>query len=438
MNLRARFPHALPGVLWLALLAPLFFASYGWANHRAAAQAAVPSIVFDWERHIPFVPWTIVPYWSIDLFYGLSLLLARTRTELTRHALRLLTAQALCVAAFVLWPLRFSSPRPAADGWAGVLFDALAGFDLPYNQAPSLHIVLLLILWDFYRRQLRGAGAWVLHVWSALIGVSVLTTYQHHAIDIPAGLAVGALCLWLWPLDGDRPAWRSAADPARWRLAGVYAAGAAGLALAGWGLGQWHRSAWLLHWPALSLALVALCYAGLGEAGFQKGADGRHSLAVRLLMAPYRLGAWVNARAWTRRLPPSVRVAVPAAHDVWLGRLPLPWEADHGRFARVLDVTAELAAGHPGTHSTPWLDLVPPSAAQLRAAADTVQRLALQGPVLVCCALGFSRSAAVVATWACRHGGCASVDQALQVLRNARPQVVLQPALVRVISEAAA
>ena len=58
--------------------------------------------------------------------------------------------------------------------------------------------------------------------------------------------------------------------------------------------------------------------------------------------------------------------------------------------------------------------------------------------MLVCCALGFSRSAAVVATWACRHGGCASVDQALQVLRNARPQVVLQPALVRVISEAAA
>ena len=57
---------------------------------------------------------------------------------------------------------------------------------------------------------------------------------------------------------------------------------------------------------------------------------------------------------------------------------------------------------------------------------------------LVLGAVVFFSGAAVVATWACRHGGCASVDQALQALRAARPQVVLQPALVRVISEAAA
>ena len=39
---------------WLALLGPFFYASYGLANHLAAARAHVPSIVFDWERHIPF------------------------------------------------------------------------------------------------------------------------------------------------------------------------------------------------------------------------------------------------------------------------------------------------------------------------------------------------------------------------------------------------
>jgi protein-tyrosine phosphatase/membrane-associated phospholipid phosphatase len=421
-----------PGLLWLAVLAPLFFISYGFANHRAAALPAVPSIVFDWERHIPLWPWTILPYWSIDLFYGLSLLVCRTRLELTRHALRLLTAQLVCVGGFLLFPLRFSTPRPAVDGWAGSLFDALAGFDLPYNQAPSLHIVLALILWDFYRRHLRGPARGVVHVWSALIGVSVLTTYQHHAIDIPTGLLAGALCLWLWPLEGPRPAlWPWTAQPQRRRLALLYGAAALGLALAA-GTG---RPLWWLYWPAASLALVAVCYAGPGAAGFQKRANGRHSVAVRLLMAPHRLGAWVNARCWTRRLPASV----PVEGHVWLGRLPLPWEADHRRFERLVDVTSELASHrHPGSHSAGWLDLVDPEPSQLLAAAEAVQHAATRGPVLVCCALGFSRSAAVVATWAGVHGGCADVDGAVEKVRQARPEVVMKPGLLKAVAQAIA
>ena len=86
-----------PGLAWLLVLGPLFFVSYGFANHQAAGAAAVPSIVFDWERHIPLWPWTILPYWSIDFFYGLSLLVCTTRLELHRHGLRLLTAQVLSI-----------------------------------------------------------------------------------------------------------------------------------------------------------------------------------------------------------------------------------------------------------------------------------------------------------------------------------------------------
>ena len=423
-----------PGALSLLVLGPLFFISYGWANKHAAAMAQipgqVPSIVFDWERHIPLLPWTILPYWSIDIFYGLSLLICRTRLELRQHALRLLSAQLICVTAFVLLPLHFFTPRPAVSGWAGQLFDALAGFDLPYNQAPSLHIVLLLILWDFYRRRLQGLALLGLHVWSLLIGVSVLTTFQHHAIDIPTGLLAGLVCLWLWPLDGAPLRWQWADSPARRRIALVYAAGALLLALAA-GLG---RAGWWLYWPAASLAIVALCYAAVGSAGFQKGADGRLSLAASWLLWPHRLGAWVNARCWTRRLPSSV----PVAGAVWMGRLPLVWERDHRRFDRLVDLTTELAPRHRSSQAVGWLDLTVPSAAQVLAAVQSVQHAAVQGPVLVCCALGFSRSAAVVVAWACVHGGCATLEQALQLVRKARPEVVLKPELIAVIRQAVA
>lgn len=424
-------PFWKPGLAWLLVLAPLFFVTYGFANHRTAALPAVPSIVFDWERHIPLVPWTILPYWSIDFFYGLSLLICSTRLELARQARRLLTAQVICIAGFLLFPLRFSTPRPAVDGWAGQLFDALAGFDLPFNQAPSLHIVLLLILWDFYRRRVHGIGLLALHVWSALIFVSVLTTYQHHFIDIPTGLLAGALCLWLWPLEGERPRWRWTASTARRRLACFYGAGALLCALLAGGGG---RAWWWLYWPAASLALVALCYAALGGQGFQKHVDGRHSAASRLLFWPYRLGAWLNARAWTWRVPASAAID----DRVWLGRAPLPWEPDHRRFAQVIDLACELSLHHAGTQAHGWLDLTEPTPAELRTAALALQQAAQRGPVLVCCALGYSRSAAVVVAWLCLHGPRLGVADALQQVRRARPQVVLKPPMVRAIELAVA
>jgi membrane-associated phospholipid phosphatase len=202
MNTPAAAAPTIPwqrGVAWLLFLGPFFFLSYGFANSMAARWQVSDSLVYDWERHIPFLPWTILPYWSIDLFYGLSFLLCRTALQVDRHALRLLTAQLVSVACFLAFPLRFSFSRPDADGLFGALFDALAGFDLPYNQAPSLHISLLVILWVRFAAATRGPLRGLVDAWAALIAVSVLTTYQHHFIDLPSGALVGLLCLWLWP-----------------------------------------------------------------------------------------------------------------------------------------------------------------------------------------------------------------------------------------------
>lgn len=57
-------------LLWLAFLGPFFFISYGGSNWLASQRTDVGAIVFAWERHIPFVAWTIVPYWLIDRNYS--------------------------------------------------------------------------------------------------------------------------------------------------------------------------------------------------------------------------------------------------------------------------------------------------------------------------------------------------------------------------------
>jgi protein-tyrosine phosphatase/membrane-associated phospholipid phosphatase len=410
--------------LWLAFLAPFFYLSYGFANHLAAQRVDVGAVVFDWERRMPFVAWTIIPYWSINLFYGLSLFLCRTCDELHTHGRRLLTAQIIAVGCFLLFPLGFSFARPESDGIPGMFFAALASFDKPFNQAPSLHIALLVILWDLYRRLLPQNLHWLLHGWSLLIAVSVLTTYQHHFIDIPTGALLGVFCLWLWPLDASSPL-RTAClnhDPKRRRLAMFYAIGAAvcfGTATVG-GIALW------LCWPGIALLMVALQYAVFGVEGFQKNDTGRMSHGARWLLAPYRLGAWINSRLWTAREAPSVQIAT----RVWLGRMPTAAQARALGIARIVDVSAELSTptGIP-TRCVPMLDLIAPTPAQLAAAAEAIDaQLRDDGDVLVCCALGYSRSAAAVAAWLLQTGRADNADEAVERIRRLRPQLVLHAA----------
>lgn len=413
--------------LWLAFLGPFFFVSYGLAGAWTAQLPHVPSSWWAWEKQIPFLDWSIVPYMSIDAFYAASLFLCATRAELDTHGRRLLAATIISVAGFLLFPLKFDFVRPATSGVYGALFDLLTGFDKPFNQAPSLHVSLLLLLWLVYARHLRGPALWALHGWFALIGISVFTTFQHHIIDGVGGVIVAIVCVYLFP---DAPhAWQSQARAPAKRLAGLY--GAAGLCclLAPLLWGGW---AWLLAWPAVSLLLVAGAYRWWGVAVFQKAAAG-HSWAARALLLPYQGAAWLSSRWFTRHGSACVQVCP----GVWLGRAPGQGDWHAAPFAAVLDLTAELAPGPEALGRTyacvPMLDLVAPSPRQLARAVDALARLRQHGPVLVHCALGYSRSALVVAAWLLRHGVAASPEAAVSLVRAARPQIVLGPASLHLL-----
>ena len=405
----------------LLLLAPFFFLTYGAATLLTSMRTEVGSIVYAWERSIPFWPWTIVPYWSIDVFYGISLFICTTDHELDVHVRRLLTAQLVAVICFILFPLTFTFDRVIPDGFAGWLFNALAQFDRPFNQAPSLHIALLVILWTRYAHHVSGFARVVMDAWFALVGASVLTTYQHHFIDVPTGALLGFACLWLWPEDGPGPfaEFRRTDDPARARLARYYTMGTLALLIAGVAIGG--AGLWLI-WPAVSLGLVAANYGFLGAAGFQKDADGAMGLGARWLYAPYIAAAWLNSRIWTRRDAASV----PIGDDVFLGRIP----ARRIAFASVIDLCAELPglAKTPAWRAMPMLDLVAPAPGQLRSLAGMIERTRTAGPVLVCCALGYGRSAAAVATWLLITDRVDTIDAAYERIRRVRPGVVVTAA----------
>lgn len=451
------------GLFCLLYLAPFFFLTYGFANQYASQLLHVPVVVFDWEKHIPLWPWTIVPYWSIDLFYGLSLLLCCNKFELKQHLLRLLLAQIISIGCFLLFPLRFSFERPELSGFFGLWFDVLMGFDKPFNQAPSLHIVLLIILWDFYRRHTQGGLRLFVDLWAFLIGISVLTTWQHHFIDIPTGILVGALCLWMFPMQSRSPFKKDPYQkitPKHLKLGMFYLIPSViftALAFIFKGFMLW------LLYPAVSLFLVSLSYFLARPHLFQKQINGKFSHASWILFAPYLCFAWLNSRIWTKKHPEDSKILSLYQLDIYLGRIP----SHHNtlNYSGLFDCCAELPRPvlpqqqaqitKSKAHQFLSLDLIPLQANQLEQAVLKLEQLIsecdaqasknnirvehqtpfeinsmAQQKILIFCALGYSRSCSVLCAWLIKHQHAHSAQQAIAMVQAARPWIVIkQPQL---------
>ena len=450
----------------LALVGALFYTSYGLSNHYAASLAYVPEIAFAWERGIPFWAWTIVPYWSLNLMYAAAFFLCRNACEQNRYVAQLVSAQIIATTCFMLFPLHFGWPKPPTDGLWGWLFDSLVAFDLPYNQAPSLHIALSIIVGAFYWTRFPKIRL-PIFLWQSLIALSVLTTYQHHFIDVPTGALLGWLVLWAIPQHGVSPFRRpfdtqgrlktseasfceaktNAVSFARTSEASfreaktspetrsreikitiLYLAGAVLSALLSFFGGVW---LWML-WVSVSLSVVAFAYLTGNAAVFQKQADGRLSAAATILLLPYLVGVRLNMAYWLRGKAKTAQVR----DDVWIGSI----SGISDDLPAILDVCAEYPRPrYRGAYrALPLLDMVAPSENDLMRAASLLEALRRQhGKVLTCCALGYGRSAAVVLTWLLVYGGCQDLAQATAELKQARPQMVLPPETARAVEAAA-
>lgn len=480
----------------LVVVTAIFYASYGATNALASARTNVPEIYFAWERALPFWAWSIVPYWSLNLLYALGFFLCRDARELARYVTQLLVAQTIATLFFIAFPLQMSWEKPVVWGLSGFLFSSLAAFDLPFNQAPSLHIILCVVVGAFYLRKARAV--WLkaaLVTWFALIGLSVLTTYQHHFIDIPTGLAAGFLVLLIRPLEGAPLRFVMARETARYKWAALYL-GLAFLTLFAAILGAKIWGAWMLwlSWASLSFALVACGYAFLGAGVFAKNEQGRHAAAAKALLFPYLCVARLNALFWLR----GRRLSDEILPGLYLGSV-----KQAGKFDAVLDCAAEFErpGGAQIYASAPMLDMITPSADELKRGADELERFvkrALCGgenlpqraaelgsnfntkagyahgrdfkfneqvdsrtnlqtrgtaneseiaeagqnltganeraaeandkKVLVCCALGYGRSASVLLAWMVIYAGF-SFEDALNLLKSRREKIAVASSL---------
>jgi membrane-associated phospholipid phosphatase len=188
-------------------------ALYGPLNHG-------PNRIFlrtDLDGSIPLVPVFAVPYLSLIPFIGASLLaMMLVRARVYRSAALSMIAAWLISYAFYFF-LQSYVDRPVVPG--NDVFSALVrriyASDAPYNDFPSLHTSLSMIIAIHWWRIDRRIGVPVA-VWTAVIVASTTLVHQHYLADVALGVVVAAgssavfLRTWGAPR---RPAQAGAGDP---------------------------------------------------------------------------------------------------------------------------------------------------------------------------------------------------------------------------------
>lgn len=405
-------------------LSALFLVVYGWTNWFTAQRANVPTLFFEWEHLIPFVPLMIAPYMSIDLFFVAAPFLCRHEKELATFTKRIAAATVVAGICFLLFPLRFAFERPHASGWLGAFFDWFRAMDQPYNLLPSLHIAFRTILAQLYARHTRGILRAASNVWFILIGLSAVLTYQHHIMDVFAGFALGAYCLYFI----QESSWRLPVIENR-RVGVYYVIGT--LVVGAFVLLWWPWGA-LLLWPMIALAVTASAYFGLGPGIFRKR-EGQLPWTTWWALGPYLLGQHISrfyyrlrCRAWDAVTP-----------HVWIGST-----LTHGEAAAavrlgvtaVLDLTAEFSAPRPFRQlryrNIQILDLTAPQLDQLQEIAEFIDQEATRGIVFIHCKIGYSRTGAAAGAYLLYSGKATTVVEALELLRQVRPTMIVRPEVV--------
>jgi membrane-associated phospholipid phosphatase len=178
---------ALDAALVAAILATN--ALYGPLNHG-------PNRIFlrtGLDASIPLVPAFAIPYVSLIPFVGVSLLaMMLFRVRVYRSAaFSMIVAWLVSYAAFFFLQSYVERPMVSGNDFFSTLVRRIYASDAPYNDFPSLHTSLSMIIaihWWYIDRRIGIPVA----VWTALIVVSTLLVHQHYVADVAFGIVVAA------------------------------------------------------------------------------------------------------------------------------------------------------------------------------------------------------------------------------------------------------
>lgn len=262
----------------LIISALLFSVIYNFSGWYASNSKHVHSFVLNFEDRIPFLSWMVIPYMSSGLFFCLIFFFCSSYKELSLLTKRINFITLVSGIIFILFPLKHTFVKPEVDSpLLGFFFQFLGTWDTNYNQAPSLHISYALIFWSVFRNWKNKTQRALIIIWLSLMGISTITIYQHHLIDIAASFVLVSITFFIFPDTKKR----------NLQVGTVYSIASAICLLFALLVYPYSvLSCFLLLWLVLLLFLIGKAYLQ-SNARFLKYKDGRIPLFKKAVFFPY-------------------------------------------------------------------------------------------------------------------------------------------------------
>ncbi|WP_083535153.1 phosphatase PAP2 family protein [Chryseobacterium kwangjuense] len=410
------------------LCAVVFMVVYNFAAWYTSTLEKVPSFVFDFETYIPFLPWTIIAYMTSGIFFCLVFFFCTDKEQLKVLTKRMLFVTVIAGLCFIAFPLKFSLQKPPVEEFfLNYPYQFLKIFDSPFNQSPSLHIAYAFIFWTVFSRIKRYRT--LLMLWLLFLGISTLTTYQHHCIDILSGTVLAHAGFIIFPYRKNDFHYRNFYIANFYFLFGWILVSAALL------MNHFHHYSWLLMlWPALMFILIGNHYQK-NNVYFLKDKKGNIPSGKKIFYAPYILIYhifWKFLRKNKKPLEIAPRIYISSRPD----RKDL-FNFEINNDTLVYDLSAEMEElpdlrNKSSYHSFPFLDIgtfdIGETQELIREITENYKKLPADGKIFIHCTMGFTRST-IIGILVMKNILSLPVDEAVTTMKGIHKNAVIHPYL---------
>lgn len=405
--------------MYLLINGLVFHILYLSSNYYGSTLNSVESVYFSWEKDIPFIQWTIIPYLSSWIVFSLQFLLEERKAMLFLLHKRVLFITISSTVCFFVFPLSnaFTIPNLSNDTFR-ILFETLHSVDKPFNQCPSLHVSYTICAWFVFRDKVKGVGKVALALWFIAICLSTVTTFQHHCIDIVGAIILICITLCIFPEPDEQLKKRHI------QIGGVYVCIAMVLLTV-----YFFTEIWYLLYCSISLFIVACVYFTQSHIFINKRSR-IWTLVSVVIFSPYLFCYWFMWKVFKTTKPYGA-----VTTDILFGRTLTNKEffnLSKKTTFYVIDLSSELLKNKNISNERyfpfPQLDLIMPSHSDLQKICDILKNIKNKKKkdekIYVQCTMGFARSAIVIYYYLTQLEKY-SHDEALLLITDTRPEVVL-------------
>lgn len=175
--------------IWVGLLGLVLALIFYTIPNRIQIFETSYLTLFNIEKALPFIDWTIWIYISFFIYIILVFILLKQKENMNRLFYAQMLLLFVSMIIYYLFPIGYPRPTVELNGIASSIVNFYYSIDTPNNAWPSLHVGLTFLAGFGFLKEKKHLFP-IFMIWAVLISISTLTIKQHYLWDVITGFVL--------------------------------------------------------------------------------------------------------------------------------------------------------------------------------------------------------------------------------------------------------